>query len=234
MNIFGAELGSGFGAELGAGSAAEPGWWFWSGTRRWFRSGTRRRNGPQRRFRSGTRRRSGSKTPAVPKSTLLFLVHREPQPHSVRPNRTATYVKREGTGNATASFARAITHPNVAAQEKLAGARNCLSRRIPRPLAPSRAAASRQSPVAQSPVAQSPVAQSPAAQSRSRQSRSRQSRSRQPRSRAVASRQSPVAKHAATECAAAPTHELRRVRRRVNRPTSQPGRRTTQRAARCA
>ncbi len=40
----------------------------------------------------------GSKTPAVPKSTRLLLVHREPQPHSVSPKRTATYVKREGTG----------------------------------------------------------------------------------------------------------------------------------------
>ncbi len=78
-----------------------------------------------------------SETPAVPQSTRLLLVHREPQPHAVRPNRTATQVKREGTGNAPASFAGAITHPNVASAEKLAGARNCLSGRIPRSLAPA-------------------------------------------------------------------------------------------------
>ncbi len=86
---------------------------------------------------SGTPRRSASKTPAAPKSTALLLVHREPQPHSLRLNRTATQVKREGTGNAPASFACAITEPSVASTEKLAGARNCLSGRISRPLAPA-------------------------------------------------------------------------------------------------
>ncbi len=41
------------------------------------------------------------------------------------------------SGPLRASFARAITEPNVASAEKLAGARNCLSGRIPRSLAPA-------------------------------------------------------------------------------------------------
>ncbi len=111
----GPELGSGFGAELGAGSAAEPG------------------GGPE----SGSPRAvPGSKTPAAPKSTLLFLVYREPQPHSVRPNRTATRRAR-GDGECAGEFCARLPAPNVAAPEKFAGARNCLSGRIPRSLAPA-------------------------------------------------------------------------------------------------
>ncbi len=88
-------------------------------------------------FRSGTPRwsgKQGSGSSAV--NTAAPGSPRAPAPLPQTKSQ-ATQVKREGTGNAPASFAGAITQLNVVSAEKLAGARNCLSGRIPRPLAPA-------------------------------------------------------------------------------------------------